>query len=100
MPITLPRFVQLTAISQSEFVPNGQSHLATLQLREAKPGNTLLIKTQIPANRYVCLGLRLFQTSVIVRLDLHQRTKYVLILIRIFVPQENRLRFVVNAWFL
>lgn len=54
-------------------------------LGKVEVGNALLIETHVPADQDVVLGLRLLQLLVIVRLQLDQGAKDVLVLVRILV---------------
>ena len=97
MTNTFPSFMQIASISQSQLVPDSQSHLSTLQLRQAEPCHALLVEAQIPSHGDVRLGLRLLQTLVIISFDLDERAKYILVLIRVFVHSKDRLRLVVDT---
>ena len=59
-----------------------------------------MIQTKVPSNSNVGLSLTFLQPLVVVRFDLYERAKYVLVLIGVFIPRQNRLRFIVNTWFL
>ena len=61
-------------------------------LCEVEVSDSLLVQTDVPAHNYVILSLRLLQLLVIVGFQLHERPKDVLILVGIFVPDDdNRL---------
>mmetsp|Transcript_12568 Transcript_12568/g.27168 ORF Transcript_12568/g.27168 Transcript_12568/m.27168 type:complete len:260 (+) Transcript_12568:2365-3144(+) len=49
--------------------------------------HSLLVQTEIPSHHHVLLGLRRLLGSVVVGLELHQRSKHVLVLVGILVPQ-------------
>ena len=100
MSNALPGLMQFPLIPQSELISDGQSHLSAFQFRKTEPSHSLLIQTKVPSNSYVGLSLTFLQPLVVVRLDLYERTKYVLVLIGVFIPRQNRLRFIVNTWFL
>jgi hypothetical protein len=82
----LPRLVQLAAVPELELVADGEADLAALELGEVEPGGALLVETHVPADDEGLLGLGFFELLVVVGLDLHERAKDVLILVRVFVP--------------
>lgn len=77
-----PAAVQL----KSELVPNRQSHLSALELGHAKPRDALLVETNVPPDDDVVLRLRLLDLLVVVGLNLDERSKDVLVLVRVLVP--------------
>mmetsp|Transcript_23283 Transcript_23283/g.45807 ORF Transcript_23283/g.45807 Transcript_23283/m.45807 type:complete len:240 (-) Transcript_23283:287-1006(-) len=64
---------------------------------EEKVSHPLLVHTRIPPNSHTLLPLPLFDHAVVISLQLHQRTKRILIIIRIVVPQANGGRFIVHS---
>lgn len=83
-----PWFVHLANIAQTKFVTVHQLHVA-VGFRQGEIGDSFLVQTDIPTNVDVLLCLRLFQTLVVIGLKFHQWTEYVLVLVAIFVPQQN-----------
>lgn len=97
MSDALPRLMQLSRIPQPELIAHRQPDLSTLQLRQPEPRHPLLIQPQIPPHTDIRLRLALLQPLIVVRLDLDQRPEDVLVLIRVLVPEQDRLRLVVDA---
>lgn len=97
MADALPSLVQFALIPQPQLVTHGEPDFTTLQLRKAEPRNTLLVQTQIPTNSDICLSLTLLEPFVVVGFDFDERSEDVLVLIRVLVAQENRLRFVIDT---
>ena len=52
-----------------------------------------LIQTHVPSNGDIILSKTLLQLSIIIAFDLDEWAKYVLVLVGIFVSQQDRLRF-------
>lgn len=60
-------------------------------LGQRKVGDGLLVEADVPAHLDVLLRLGLLQPLVVVRLQLHQRTKHVLVLEPILVPKNKQM---------
>lgn len=86
MADALPGLVEFAGISQPELVADGESDLAALELGEVEPGDPLLVQAEVPADGDVGLCLALFETLVVVSLDLDEGAEDVLILVCILVP--------------
>jgi hypothetical protein len=71
---------------QTQFVTNRQPDFTAFKLGHSEICDSLVIKTDIPTNWNVVLGLGFFESLVVVRLDLDKRSEDVLILIRVLVP--------------
>lgn len=71
---------------QSQFISDGQPHFPTLELWHGKVGDPLLVQADVPSNRNVRLGLGLFEPFIVICLDFDERSKDILILIRVLVP--------------
>ena len=67
-----------------------QGGLTSVLLRELEVGHPLLAEGHIPPHLDVLLGLALLQSLVVVRLQLDQRAKYVLVLVGILVAGGGR----------
>lgn len=83
-----PRFVHLADVAQTELVAVHQLHVA-VGLRQGEVGDGLLVQADVPADVDVLLRLRLFQALVVIGLEFHQWAEYVLVLVAVFVPQQN-----------
>ena len=97
MSDALPRLVQLATVPEPQLITDSEADFATLELREAEPRYALLVETDVPAYSDVGLGLALLEALVIVGLDLDERAEDILVLVRILVAQDDRLRLVVDA---
>ena len=97
MSDALPRLVQLATVPEPQLITDSEADFATLELREAEPRYALLVETDVPADSDVGLGLTFLEAFVIVGLDLDKGTKDILVLVRILVAQDDRLRLVVDA---
>ena len=71
---------------EPELVADREPDLAALELGHAKPGDTLLVQADVPADDDVVLRLRLLNLFVVVGLDLDERAKNVLVLVGVLVP--------------
>lgn len=77
--------MHLAVVAQAELIPDGEANLARLELGKVEPRNTLLIETHVPPDDERLLGLRLLEALVVVGLDLDERPKDVLVLVRVLV---------------
>ncbi|XP_033232122.1 regulator of nonsense transcripts 1 [Belonocnema kinseyi] len=91
-----PGLVQLAEIAQSQLVAVHQLHVA-VGLGQHKVGDRLLVEANVPAHLNVLLCLRLLQSLVVVRLELDQRSKDILILVAVLVAQQHLLRLLVDS---
>lgn len=83
---------EATAVElKPQLVTDGEPNLAALELGHAKPGNALLVETDVPANDDVVLRLRLLDLLVVVSFNLDERAKDVLVLVGVLVPEEGGL---------
>mmetsp|Transcript_14828 Transcript_14828/g.28550 ORF Transcript_14828/g.28550 Transcript_14828/m.28550 type:complete len:338 (+) Transcript_14828:3813-4826(+) len=92
MPIALPRGRE----AQVELVSGHEAQLIVI-LGEEEPRDALLVQAHVPPHRDAILGLRLLGHLVVVRLQLNQRAKDVLMLVGVLISQSNGLRLVINA---
>lgn len=83
-----PGFVHLPNVSQFQLIPVHQLHVS-VGFGQGEVGNGLLIEADIPPDLDVFLCLRLLQTLIVVCFEFYQRTEYVLVLVTIFVTQQN-----------
>lgn len=97
---SFPILVQLSRVFQPQFISNRKPDFPTLQLRQHEPSDPLLIQTQIPPNADIRLSLRFLEAFVVVGFDFHQRSHDILILVGIFVTEQDGLRFVIYTRFL
>jgi hypothetical protein len=97
MAHAFPGFVQFAGVPQPQLIPNSQAHLPTLQLGQTEPRHALLIQPKVPPDRDIGLRLALLEALVVVSLDLDEGPEDVLVLVRVLVAQQNRLRLVVHA---
>lgn len=73
-----------------------KKELTSISLGQGEVCANLLVQADVPTHFDLVLCLRLFQLLVVVRLQLHQRTKDVLVLEAIFVPDviQKKLKFI------
>ena len=97
MSDALPRLVQLATVPEPQLVTDSEADFATLELGEAEPRYALLVETDVPADSDIGLSLTFLEALVIVGLDLDKGAEDILVLVRILVAQNDRLRLVVDA---
>ena len=82
--------------TQREFVAGYQPKFR-FWFGETELGHILFVEALVPLDSNGILCLRLLHGFVVVRLELHQGTKNVLVLVSIFIPQQNGVRLVVST---
>ena len=93
----LPVRTKLALVAETHLVAHSQFHIAEFQLGENEGCQVFVVQTEIPTHDQIVLGLRLLQLAIVVRLNLNQRAKNVLVLVGIIVAQQDGCRLVVDA---
>eukprot|EP01136_Pigoraptor_vietnamica_P001187 Opistho-1_new@27494 len=92
----LPRAVQLAVVAQAQLIARHELVLAVLT-GKVEVRDALLVEAHVPAHYNARLRLRLLHRLVVVRLELHKRTKDVLVLVGVLILCEHRVRVLVDA---
>mmetsp|Transcript_611 Transcript_611/g.1768 ORF Transcript_611/g.1768 Transcript_611/m.1768 type:complete len:225 (+) Transcript_611:4176-4850(+) len=79
-------------VPDPQLIPGGHPNVCVVT-REGEVGQRLLVQRRLPPYGYVLAGLPLLGLLVLVRLHLHQRPKYVLVLVGVLVVQRHRVGF-------
>ena len=90
MLIKVKLFMRLHGLSMEpeEKLTCGEAQVIFVALDD-NAGKVLLIEGNVPSHSYVLAALRLLHHAIVLRLQLHQRSKYILICICIIIPAQQ-----------